>query len=138
RPRVSAIVKVTVVDRPVSPYSQLRSHALRRVQLDLDREGPGRRELALVNEAHHLLVVGKNQGEGCAVLAELKDSELVVHVTGLEEKPDRFSPILVDVLHDQGQQAAQGTDHRPNQARDQRRVVHDSSSGRDGYSPQVA
>ena len=50
RPRVSAIVKVTGIDHPVSPCCWLRSHALRRVQLDLGREGcplhmPGHRWL---------------------------------------------------------------------------------------------
>src|SRR6266487_5363053 len=44
-PRVSAIVKVTGIDHPVSPCSWLRSHALRRVQLDLDREGVAATEL---------------------------------------------------------------------------------------------
>ncbi|HET8657989.1 MAG TPA: hypothetical protein VFM55_03220, partial [Micromonosporaceae bacterium] len=39
RLRVSAIVKVTGIDHPVSPCCRLRSHALRRVQLDLGREG---------------------------------------------------------------------------------------------------
>ncbi len=41
RLRVSAIVKATGVDHPVSPCSWLRYHALRRVQLNPGREGSG-------------------------------------------------------------------------------------------------
>src|SRR6266498_3463236 len=35
------------MDHPVSPCSWLRSHALRRVQLDLDREGPRKKDPVL-------------------------------------------------------------------------------------------
>src|SRR3954462_12888800 len=85
----------------------------------------GGREVALVDEAHHLLVVVENHGKGRNVLWSLEDPEFIVLVSGFEEKSGRLPPILVDILHHQGKQAAEGTNHCPDQARDQRRVVHD-------------